>query len=139
MDSAILFWIRRLPAIVGKVLLNGVLGKWVVVPVCFTTFARIWVLIYGDYLNWLFLSTSYQHGRGLCTPLKNHAKFWTTLRELYLFVLGDLSYYERAQLEDDINLGVPVKRDVQGHEYYPLPLHCFEEGRGRRDLILTLV
>ena len=45
----------------------------------------------------------------------------------------------KAQLEDDINLEVPVKRDVQGHEYYPLPLHCFEEGRGRRDLIRTLV
>ena len=45
----------------------------------------------------------------------------------------------RARLEDDINLGVPVKRDVQGHEYYPLPLRCFEEGRGRRDLIHTLV
>ena len=60
------------------------------VPVCSITFARIWDSMFGDYLNWLFLSTSYRHGRG-CEPLKNHAKFWTTLRELYLFVLGDLS------------------------------------------------
>ena len=45
----------------------------------------------------------------------------------------------RARLEDDINLGVPVKRDVQGHEYYPLPLWYFEEERSRRDLIRTLV